>query len=860
MTDDSALSEYGISDYLDMEVSLEIGSSTQGYVGIGYGNDGQMNAKDVSKLNYDLSGAGTYECQDSFTINRFPIEDSSQDLYDCQGSNVDGWVIFTFKKPLETDDEKDFDISDTDSYFIAAYNTQGENSKHDPDKRTSGLINWMKGDVSAVLNDPAISTVRFFHGTLMIVLFLIIYPLSVMVARFLRHFHWWRELHIALGSIGTVTTIISGLMANATISSSGGHTRGTHNFLGITCVALLCIQVFIGDIVNNWLLNRNRDLKYIRMKNSHRFFGYTILLLSPLTCYFGWQLLQPIKLSGLDNPFVWYTFLITIMLIGEGIAYYVHYKDEEHVNKHVYETNFHMYSWDEISERVTAGAIWMVIDGYVYDLTNFVSAHPGGKRILLDYAGTDCTAKFYGEEETGDSHGSMVHKHSNLAIKQMAKFIVGETEPHNHTNEEASVSENRRGQVNKQSSFTDRMFHKQPTLMGKGKNKVNVASTNYIKVDGNEQDDTQVIVNNQEIRRVETGLNYMRRKNSITTETTEMESFLIEQQRLKSAKHFRSARLLSKTRMTDDNCERPIHLYELDISFHGLDIQPGEYVMLHYYDNNPISRAYTPIVGDFLLCNKSEYISKMEQGKDSQTFKKPGKIDRMDRLFLLIRNYKQGRMSTILRKSKPGTDFRITGPFVRKTILPVSGTDYGYGEQCFRRLLLLAGGTGFAPMIDPMIHHLFHGNEQCKVLLIWYNKTAYDTCCGPQFEYFVNRYKNRFSIDMIFNGMCEENEISVDTICQQWKKFATVSGKKWTEERLMQAIVQFWEHGTLQQDSENGKQDDDDSSSTNQNDLHEHDRLILSGPKLFVESILNTIKHDKSFDNDRIGKQIICCD
>src|SRR5690606_16386558 len=34
---------------------------------------------------------------------------------------------------------------------------------------------------------------------------------------------------------------------------------------------------------------------------------------------------------------------------------------------------------------------WMVIDGFVYDLTEFVQLHPGGRRVLQAYAGMDAT-------------------------------------------------------------------------------------------------------------------------------------------------------------------------------------------------------------------------------------------------------------------------------------------------------------------------------------------------------------------------------------------------------------------------------------------------------------------------------------
>ena len=36
----------------------------------------------------------------------------------------------------------------------------------------------------------------------------------------------------------------------------------------------------------------------------------------------------------------------------------------------------------------------MVINGNVYDLTDFIDAHPGGANIILKYAGRDATEAF----------------------------------------------------------------------------------------------------------------------------------------------------------------------------------------------------------------------------------------------------------------------------------------------------------------------------------------------------------------------------------------------------------------------------------------------------------------------------------
>jgi L-lactate dehydrogenase (cytochrome) len=49
---------------------------------------------------------------------------------------------------------------------------------------------------------------------------------------------------------------------------------------------------------------------------------------------------------------------------------------------------------DELVSHSTDKSCWMAIDGLVYDITDFLSQHPGGKAILLKHSGRDATKAF----------------------------------------------------------------------------------------------------------------------------------------------------------------------------------------------------------------------------------------------------------------------------------------------------------------------------------------------------------------------------------------------------------------------------------------------------------------------------------
>ena len=48
-------------------------------------------------------------------------------------------------------------------------------------------------------------------------------------------------------------------------------------------------------------------------------------------------------------------------------------------------------TWDEISQHNTKKDCWVGVDGVVYDMTEFLDDHPGGKRLPVKHSGKDVT-------------------------------------------------------------------------------------------------------------------------------------------------------------------------------------------------------------------------------------------------------------------------------------------------------------------------------------------------------------------------------------------------------------------------------------------------------------------------------------
>jgi len=54
------------------------------------------------------------------------------------------------------------------------------------------------------------------------------------------------------------------------------------------------------------------------------------------------------------------------------------------------------FTLQEVAQHNAEGDSWIVVDGDIYDVSKFAALHPGGKQLMLDYAGQDATEEFFG--------------------------------------------------------------------------------------------------------------------------------------------------------------------------------------------------------------------------------------------------------------------------------------------------------------------------------------------------------------------------------------------------------------------------------------------------------------------------------
>lgn len=73
-------------------------------------------------------------------------------------------------------------------------------------------------------------------------------------------------------------------------------------------------------------------------------------------------------------------------------------------------------SIEEVVKHNTKESAWIIVDGSVYDITEFLTQHPGGIEILGPYLGKEATEAFKTD---------LFHQHSTLAHKMLRSYKIG---------------------------------------------------------------------------------------------------------------------------------------------------------------------------------------------------------------------------------------------------------------------------------------------------------------------------------------------------------------------------------------------------------------------------------------------------
>ncbi|KAI8809870.1 hypothetical protein BJ742DRAFT_770677 [Cladochytrium replicatum] len=303
-------------------------------------------------------------------------------------------------------------------------------------------------NADAVLNfGPVSYTNKLIHGFGMAFVWIILFPSSVIISRYLRSQYAWLYWHMGVQLVGTtasfglLTVIILTIPTTRLIP---------HTVIGIILLAITVIQVTIGVI--NLLGLADESLEKLRSwsKGYHAIQGAVLLLLAFVQVGIGLDMAFPIAEERGREAWYVYFFLVAFwVVIYTTIEVYVRIrvrrinpaiekkktqlrvdalagtvnrpqKDRYQqptmgqtlpsdkppvvintlipVEKISLRSNLAPFTWESLDEEVMKGKLYVVANGrYVYDISSWISSHPGGSIILYQVNGTDISNDYFHE-------------------------------------------------------------------------------------------------------------------------------------------------------------------------------------------------------------------------------------------------------------------------------------------------------------------------------------------------------------------------------------------------------------------------------------------------------------------------------
>ncbi|KAJ3108640.1 hypothetical protein HDU97_000496 [Phlyctochytrium planicorne] len=447
----------------DNIVDFVFESNATGWYGMGFGS-GMVNS-DVYLVTKD--GNGTLGVTDRWStgpglVPQLDVQLSgSSSLFNIVPSPAPySFYSIGFSRKLVTNDPKDVDIINAPMDMMFAFNPTTFELKYHEGNRGVVTVNlFEKGMLLVVGAVGASISLKVLHGFSMFFAFAFVYPVGIFVARYYTDMNRWVELHASLMTTVTTNVLITALTA---IIGRFGELDFIHVRIGLVVVLLVGSTSALGYLSSmvEWRFLQPY-MKTIR--SSHRFLGFVTYLLGVVNGYFG-----SIDIQYGDDSKAWikWTYLSVIATTPIFLVMYGEYhKRSQKVGKEkatlprkrqMMNEMLPVFHWEDVHQRVSLGAKWMVIDNIIYDVEHFIPKHPGGPGYLRNAVGMDVTKIFYGVHSKRSLDRGMSlprsslkptnpnpanfyenpHRHSRFAKYLLANMAVGRL----RTDEDNTVS------------------------------------------------------------------------------------------------------------------------------------------------------------------------------------------------------------------------------------------------------------------------------------------------------------------------------------------------------------------------------------------------------------------------------------
>jgi Cytochrome b5-like Heme/Steroid binding domain/Eukaryotic cytochrome b561 len=284
-------------------------------------------------------------------------------------------------------------------------------SHHEVNQRGSLRINFASGSSTTA---PVVSyNGKVVHGYGMIFVWLLVFPFGAFYARHFRSLSGWLVVKTSVQSIGVIGAFVFFFW----IMFIEIRCDFAHGILGLIMLSLVAVQVFLGIMSLVGLSNETLDKSRSFTRNIHRLVGLALLLASMIQIPLGINILHPWvdpKHYQLWGIYLTLSVFWILAFVSAEVYYYVKCGRSElpkmaRIDKILDEATgkssrkdtskfMKTFTWQSLDEAVLAGGKYVVADGrYVYDISQWITSHPGGRIILHSVCGTDITNDYFHE-------------------------------------------------------------------------------------------------------------------------------------------------------------------------------------------------------------------------------------------------------------------------------------------------------------------------------------------------------------------------------------------------------------------------------------------------------------------------------
>ncbi|KAJ3036139.1 hypothetical protein HDV00_003051 [Rhizophlyctis rosea] len=311
---------------------------------------------------------------------------------------------------------------------------------HGKDQRGANTTTFLTGATSST--ETKSFNKKMIHGIGMMAVWLFLFPIGVFYARYFRYKPGWTYVHACTQTIGLITIfMVLGVIASDDIRP----TTSIHAMAGLLLVSLILIQTLFGiaSLIGLW----NEMVANVRawIKMFHNNVGFMLMIVAAITGGLGVETLYPWEQKMPGWVYIWgpYIALVTFWpvlfvcaeiyyrkrvvrkeprkgvqplmpskkLDDEGVGGVVRrssskLRNRKDSNLSMAELPLHaerkihmkMYTWETLDEAINGGEMLVVGNGhYVYDISKWITSHPGGQLILHAVNGTDITNDYFHE-------------------------------------------------------------------------------------------------------------------------------------------------------------------------------------------------------------------------------------------------------------------------------------------------------------------------------------------------------------------------------------------------------------------------------------------------------------------------------